>query len=111
MICNFCNKEIHIGERAIEISYGNVYKTVSTLDSLLNKKLEIVGDHSEYFHIKCFEKRKSDIKEKETEYFRFIEKEIKIKNIIIDIQKDLDTNGYQFTNSKVQDFINYLNKI
>lgn len=49
MICKKCNKEIEKGERAIEVSYGKVYKTIHSL--------EIVGDRWEYYHTKCYEKR------------------------------------------------------
>jgi len=48
--CNLCNNEINENERAVQVSYGNVYKLTGTV----SYKLEIVGDRSEYFHTNCF---------------------------------------------------------
>lgn len=46
MDCNLCGKEIKRGERAVAVSYGNVYR--------VTERLEIIGDHFEYFHTDCF---------------------------------------------------------
>ena len=50
MKCNLCGNDIYEGDRAVEVSYGNVYKITGTI----SKRLEIVGDRSEYFHTNCF---------------------------------------------------------